>query len=71
MPTCELARLSEAIDAFKIAIWSGDTIAARLVLVEAHLQAREVDMARAELQTILKMDPGNADARRLSERLPK
>ena len=64
-------RLFEAIDAVKIAIWSRDTIAARLVLVEAHLQAREVEMARAELQTILKMDPGNADALRLSERLPK
>ena len=63
-------RLSEAIDAIRISIWSTDTIAARLVLAEAHLQARDVESARDDLQTILKMDPGNAAATALMQRVP-
>lgn len=63
-------RASEAIDALKISIWSTDTVAARLVLADAYLQASDEAAARAELQTILTMDPGNADARRLLEGLP-
>ena len=61
-------RVSEALDALKISIWSTDTIAARLVLVEAYIQARDLDTARAQLQTIIKMDPGNPGAQRLLER---
>ncbi len=63
-------RINEAIDALKISIWSRDTIAARLVLAEANIQARDEATARADLQTILKMDPGNAAALALLERLP-
>jgi tetratricopeptide (TPR) repeat protein len=63
-------RLNEAIDALKISIWSLDTLVARLVLVDAYIQARDDASARADLQTILKMDPGNAEALRLLERLP-
>ena len=63
-------RLNEAIDALKVSIWSRDTIAARLLLAEAYVQARDPISARAELDTLLRMDPGNADARRLLEGLP-
>ncbi len=63
-------RANEAIDALKISIWSRDTIGARLALVEAYLEARDEAAARADIQTILTMDPGNADAVRLLERLP-
>ena len=63
-------RLNEAIDTLKISIWSTDTIAARLVLAEAYIQARDDAAARAALETILTMDPGNAGARTLLARLP-
>ena len=63
-------RIIEAIDALRISIWSTDTIAARLVLAEAYLQGREVERAREALQTILKMDPGNAAASAIMQRLP-
>jgi tetratricopeptide (TPR) repeat protein len=63
-------RLVEAIDALRISIWSLDTIAARLTLAEAQIQARDFTTARADLETILKMDPDNDDARRLLEGLP-
>ena len=63
-------RVNEAIDALKISIWSTDTIAARLVLAEAYIQVRDDASARADLETILKMDPGNAAALRLLERFP-
>jgi tetratricopeptide (TPR) repeat protein len=63
-------RSDEAIDEFKIAIWSDDTVAAHLALAEAYAQARDVAAARAELQWILKADPQNAEARRMLDRLP-
>jgi tetratricopeptide (TPR) repeat protein len=62
-------RLDEAIDALKIALWSEDTIAARLTLAEAYIQAREGAAARAELHAILAADPGNDQAERLLQRL--
>jgi tetratricopeptide (TPR) repeat protein/TolB-like protein len=63
-------RIDEAVDALKIAIWSDDTIAAHLVLVEAFIQARDIPAARVEIQWILKADPQNATARALLNRLP-
>jgi Flp pilus assembly protein TadD len=58
-------QLADAIDELKISIWSDDQIDARLALAEAYLQARNVDAARSELQTILTRQPSNAEARRL------
>ena len=63
-------RIDEAIDALKIAIWSEDTIAARLVLAEAYIQARDIETARAELGWILEADPQNRTATQLLQRLP-
>lgn len=63
-------RSDEAVDEFKIAIWSDDTVAAHVALAEAYAQARDVTAARAELQWILKADPQNAEARRLLDGLP-
>jgi tetratricopeptide (TPR) repeat protein len=62
-------RIDEAIDALKISIWSEDTIAARLRLAEAYIAAKDGNAARMELQTILKRDPANVDARRLLDRV--
>ena len=63
-------RMDEAIDEFKIAIWSDDTVGAHLALADAYVQARDVAAARAELQWILKADTQNADAKRMLDRLP-
>ena len=63
-------RMDEAINEFKIAIWSDDTVGAHLALADAYVQARDVAAARAELQWILKADTQNADAKRMLDRLP-
>ena len=63
-------RTDEAIDEFKIAIWSDDTVSNHLALADAYVQAKDFATARAELQWILKADPQNADARRMLDRLP-
>ena len=63
-------RVDEAIDEFKIAIWSDDTIAAHIALAGAYVQARDYSTARTELQWILKADPQHAEARRMLDRLP-
>lgn len=63
-------RMDEAIDEFKIAIWSDDTVAAHLALADAYIKARDHATARAELQWILKADPQNAEAKRMLDLLP-
>lgn len=62
-------RIDDAVDAVKIAIWIEDTVAAHLLLAEAYIQARELDEAQAELEWILKVDPQNAAAKALLERV--
>jgi tetratricopeptide (TPR) repeat protein/TolB-like protein len=63
-------RMDEAIDEFKIAIWSDDTVGAHLALADAYVQARDIAAARAELQWVLKADPQHAEAKRMLDRLP-
>ncbi len=63
-------RIAEAIDEFKIAIWSDDTVAAHLALAGAYVQSGDHATARAELQWILKADPQNAEAKRMLDQLP-
>ena len=63
-------RPREAIDALKISVWSRDTPAARLVLAEAYVAAREYAAARTEVQTVLTADPGNSGAAALLASLP-
>ena len=63
-------RTDEAIDEFKIAIWSDDTVGGHLALADAYVQAKDAETARTELQWILKADPQNADAKRMLDRLP-
>ena len=63
-------RTDEAIDEFKIAIWSDDTVASHLALADAYAQARDLAAARTELQWILKADPQNAEAKGMLDRLP-
>jgi tetratricopeptide (TPR) repeat protein len=62
-------RLREAIDEFKIAIWSEETAAGRVALAEAYLDARDHDAALVEAQRALVLDPASPLARKLIERL--
>jgi len=63
-------RVDEAIDELKIAIWSQDSLAAHLKLAEAFIAARNIDGARAELQTVLTREPANSRAKQLMTQLP-
>jgi len=58
-------RVREAVDAFKISIWSQETVEARLALARAYLQNDDVAAARGELRRVLELDPESAEARQL------
>jgi Flp pilus assembly protein TadD len=62
-------QIADAIDELKISIWSDDQTDARLALAEAYVQARNVDAARLELQTVLTREPSNAAAKTLLEKI--
>jgi tetratricopeptide (TPR) repeat protein len=62
-------RVHEAIDAFKIALWSAETAEAHAALGEAYRQAKDSAAARAEAERALALDPASAEAKQLLERL--
>ena len=62
-------RVHEAIDAFKIALWSAETATAHAALGEAYRQDKNPEAARAEAERALALDPALADARQLLSRL--
>jgi len=58
-------RAADAIDAFKISIWSEDQAQAHVWLGEAYLKTGDRAGARTEAQRALVLDPSSADAKRL------
>jgi tetratricopeptide (TPR) repeat protein len=58
----------DAIDAFKIALWSEESAAGHVALGEAYLQAHNIDAARREARRALEMVPGLTEASTLLER---
>jgi len=62
-------RVREAIDAFKISLWSAESADAHAALADAYLQAKDNDAARAEAQRALALDPVSADAKRVLDML--
>lgn len=64
-------RVRDAIDALHISIWSNETAEAHAVLAQAHVEARELDLARSEASRALALDPASADARRVLDQLSK
>jgi tetratricopeptide (TPR) repeat protein len=64
-------RLREAIEALKISLWSQETVAAHVALGEAYLQSKENDLAAAEADKALALNPQSAEAKALRGRITK
>jgi Flp pilus assembly protein TadD/TolB-like protein len=62
-------RVREAIDAFKISLWSSESAEAHAALGEAFRQDHDPANARAEADSALALDPDSAEARALVARL--
>jgi tetratricopeptide (TPR) repeat protein len=62
-------RVREAIDAFKISLWSSETAQAHLALGEAYLQAKDIEAARVEAERAAVLNPSSTDAKQLLERI--
>jgi tetratricopeptide (TPR) repeat protein len=62
-------RTADAIQVLKVALWSEESVDARLALAEAYLAARNVTAARAEVDRALKLDPTSEDARSLRAKI--
>jgi len=61
--------MASAINAFKIALWSRDSVEGRVALAQAYLQVNDHASARAELARALALDPNSSDARELLGKL--
>ena len=64
-------RTADAIQAFKIALWSAETAAGHVALAEAYLQSQNVDAAKEEVARALVLEPASLEARALREKLWK
>jgi tetratricopeptide (TPR) repeat protein len=62
-------RVHEAISAFKIVLWNGETAEAHAALGEAYRQAKDSAAARSEGERALALDPASADAKQLLARI--
>lgn len=62
-------RVKEAIDAFKISLWSTETAEGHAALGEALRQDKDLVAARAEAERALALDPTSAEAKALLARL--
>jgi tetratricopeptide (TPR) repeat protein len=64
-------QVREAIDAFKISLWSAETVEGHVALAEAYLEGREPDAARAETNRALALDPASSAAKQMLEKMLK
>ena len=62
-------RIQEAIDAFKISLWSAETADVHVALGEAYRQSKDLIAARAEAERALAIDPASLDAKQLLARI--
>jgi len=58
-----------AIDAFKIALWSQESVEGRIALAQAYLQVKDTAAARSALERALSLDPNSSEARELLGKL--
>jgi len=61
-------RVTEAIDALKISLWSEESAEAHAVLAEAYLENKDLAAARSEAQRALVLAPGLEGAARVLEK---
>ena len=59
---------SAAIDAFKIALWSQESVAGQIALAQAYFRQRRAS-ARAALERALVLDPASAEVKELLSKL--
>ena len=64
-------RTADAIQAFKIALWSEESVGGHLALAEAYLQGQNQAAARDEVELALRLDPMSTPARTLRDKLAK
>ena len=62
-------RVQEAIEAFKISLWSAETAEVHLALGEAYLQKKDLAAARTAAERALAIDPASLDAKQLLARI--
>lgn len=62
-------RMRDAIDAFKISLWSEESVAAHLALAECYLAGKNEAAALAEAERALALDPRSTHAQQLIARL--
>jgi tetratricopeptide (TPR) repeat protein len=61
--------MGSAINAFKIALWSQESVEGRLALAQAYLQVKDQAGARDALQRALVLDPNSSEAKELLSKL--
>jgi tetratricopeptide (TPR) repeat protein len=61
--------IASAIDAFKIALWSRESVEGRIALAQAYLQGKDEPGARDALARALVLDPNSSEARELLGKL--
>ena len=62
-------RVTDAIDALKISLWSRDSAEAHALLGQAYLVGKDEAGAWAELKKAQQLDPNGADTKQLAARL--
>ena len=62
-------RTAEAIQAFKISLWSQDSATGHVALAEAYLKMQNKALAKEEVDRALALDPSSTAARALAETL--
>jgi Tfp pilus assembly protein PilF len=60
---------ASAVNAFKIALWSQDSVEGRLALAQAYLQMKDSAGAREALERALVLDPNSSEAKELLGKL--
>jgi tetratricopeptide (TPR) repeat protein len=58
-----------AVDAFKIALWSRESVEGLIALAQAYIQLKDRESARTALERAMVLDPNSADARELLSKL--
>jgi tetratricopeptide (TPR) repeat protein len=64
-------RPREAIDAFKISLWSAETVDAHIALADAYMEVGDAEAARAEAGRAVALDPSSATAKQSVEKMLK